>query len=328
VPKTVTDNLPSGRWGSTGRLWGWLCLALCSLFFPLPFFAFQQITPASGEFKISTDVVLVLLDVSVRDAKGRNAPGLSKDNFHIYENGAVQPIKVFASADVPVAVGLVMDESSSMRSKRTELITAGLAFVGASNPQDQIFVVNFNDKVRSGLPENTPFTDDLKLLRSALSGTPPQGRTALYDGIAFALHHVDSGQRDKKALVVVSDGGDNCSTHTLPQLMRLIEESHTTIYTVGIFDADDPDRNPQVLKRIANASGGESFLPTESGELLPIFEKIARDIRNRYTIGYIPARTGERAGLRKIRVAAEAPDHEKLAVRTRTGYFVPSGLPK
>jgi len=110
--------------------------------------------------------------------------------------------------------------------------------------------------------------------------------------------------------------------------MRLIEESHTTIYTVGIFDADDEDRNPQVLKRIASASGGESFLPTESGELVPIFERIAKDIRNRYTIGYIPARTGEKTGFRKIRVAVDAPEHQKLTVRTRTGYFVPSGLPK
>ena len=326
--KTVKDNRPSGRWTSTGRLWWGLCLPVSSLFFPLPFLAYQKITPESGEFKISTDVVLVLLDISVKDAAGGFIPGLTKDSFHIYENGAVQQIKDFASADVPVAVGLVMDSSTSMQSKRAELITAGLAFVGASNPRDQTFVVNFNDKVRSGLPDTIPFTDDVKLLRSALSDSPPQGRTALYDAIAFALHHVDSGQRDKKALVVVSDGGDNCSTHTLAQLMRLIQESHTTIYTVGIFDADDEDRNPQVLKRIATASGGESFLPEDSGQLIPIFERIAKDIRNRYTIGYIPARTAEKAGFRKIRVAVDAPDHQKLTVRTRTGYFVPSGLPK
>jgi VWFA-related protein len=303
-------------------------LAVSSLFFPLPFLAYQQITPESGDFKISTDVVLVLLDASVKDATGRYVPGLTRDNFHVNENGAAQQITVFASADVPVAVGLVMDDSSSMRPKRAELITAGVAFVGASNPKDQIFVVNFNDKVRPGLPETMPFTDDVGLLRSALSDSPPQGRTALYDAIAFALHHVDSGQRDKKALVVVSDGGDNCSTHTLTQLMRLIEESHTTIYTVGIFDANDEDRNPQVLKRIANASGGESFLPEEAGQLVPIFEKIAKDIRTRYTVGYIPARTGEKTGFRKLRVAVDGPDHQKLVVRTRTGYFVPSGLPK
>jgi Ca-activated chloride channel homolog len=328
VPKTVKDNRPGGRWTSTGRPWGWLCLAVSSLFFPLPFLAYQQITPESGDFKISTDVVLVLLDASVKDTTGRYVPGLSKNNFHVNENGSAQQITVFASADVPVAVGLVMDNSTSMNSKRQELITAGVAFVGASNPKDQIFVINFNDKVWPGLPATTPFTDNAELLRSALSDSPPQGRTALYDAIAFALHHVDSGQRDKKALVVVSDGGDNCSKHTLTQLMRLIQESHTTIYTVGIFDADDEDRNPQVLKRIASASGGESYLPEDAGQLVPIFEKIAKDIRTRYTIGYIPPRTGEKTGFRKIRLAADGPDHQKLVVRTRTGYFAPSGLPK
>ncbi len=319
---------PFGRWKSTGRMWGGLCLAVSSFFSPLPSFALPQGTPQGGEFKISTDVVLVLLDVSVKDAKGGYVPGLSKDDFHIYEDGVVQKITVFASADVPVAVGLVMDDSGSMESKRPELITAGLAFVGASNPQDQIFVVNFNDKVRRGLPQTTPFTDDVNLLWSALSRSQPEGRTALYDAIAFALHHVDSGQRDKKALVVVSDGGDTCSTHSFKELMRLIQESHTTIYTVGIFDADDLDRNPQVLKRIASASGGECFLPTDFGQLIPICKKIAKDIRNRYTIGYIPAQSGEKAGLRKIRVAVDAPGHEKLIVRTRTGYSVPSELRK
>jgi Ca-activated chloride channel family protein len=319
---------PLGRWKSTGRMWGGRCLAVFSLLFPLSFFAFPQTTPESGEFKISTDVVLVLLDVSVKDTKGGYVPGLSKDDFHVYENGALQKITVFASADVPVAVGLVMDDSGSMQPKRPELITAGVAFVEASNPQDQIFVVNFNDKVRRGLPQTTPFTDDVNLLRSALSRSEPQGRTALYDAIAFALHHVDSGQRDKKALVVVSDGGDTCSTHSFKELMRLIQESHTTIYTVGIFDADDIDRNPQVLKRIASASGGECFLPTDFGELRPICKRIAKDIRNRYTVGYIPARTSEKTGLRKIRVAVDAPGHERLIVRTRTGYSVPSELRK
>ncbi len=317
-----------GRWKSTGRLWGGLCLAVSPLLIPLPFSALPQTTPQSEEFKISTDVVLVLLDVSVKDAKGGYVSGLSKDAFHIYENGAVQRLTVFSSVDVPVAVGLVMDDSGSMWSKRPELVTAGVAFVEASNPQDQIFVVNFNDKVRRGLPQSTPFSDDVKLLRSALSQSKPEGRTALYDAIAFALHHVDSGQRDKKALVVVSDGGDTCSTHSLTELMRLIQESHTTIYTVGIFDADDPDRNPQVLKRIASASGGECFLPSEFGELSPICKKIAKDIRNRYTIGYIPARTGEKGELRKIRVAVDAPGRERLIVRTRTGYSVPSELRK
>jgi Ca-activated chloride channel homolog len=298
-------------------------------------FGFAQTTPASDrfksaadEFKISTSVVLVLLDVSVKDAKGGYVSGLAKDAFHLYENGVAQEITLFSNADMPVAVGLVMDDSSSVRSKRSELITAGLAFVGASNPKDQVFVVNFNDKVWRSLPKTTPFTDDVKLLRLALLENQPEGRTALYDAIALALRHVDSGQRDKKALVVVSDGGDNCSTHSLNELMRLVQESHTTIYTVGIFDPDDPDRNPQVLKRIASASGGEFFMPAGLSEVIPTCQKIAKDIRNRYTIGYVPARTSEKADFRKIRVTVDAVVHEKLTVRTRTGYFVPSELRK
>jgi Ca-activated chloride channel family protein len=295
----------------------------------LSVFAVAQTNPHGGEeFKISTSVVLVLLDVSVKDSNGGYVPGLFRDAFHIYEDGAAQEITVFSSADVPVAVGLVMDDSGSVRAKRPELITAGLAFAGASNPKDQVFVVNFNDKVRSGLPPTTPFTDDVKLLRLALLKNQPDGQTALYDAIAFALHHVDSGQRDKKALVVVSDGSDNCSTHKFTQLMRLVQESHTTIYTVGIFGADDADRNPQVLRRIASASGGECFLPGDFAQITSICQKIAKDIRNRYTIGYIPARTGNKAGFRKIRVAIDTPGGEKLVVRTRTGFYVPSELRK
>jgi Ca-activated chloride channel family protein len=316
----------SGRYKSSGRTWNVSCLALT---FVLSFLAAAQTTPKSGEeFKISTSVALVLLDVSVKDAGGGYVPGLSRNAFHIYEDGAPQEITVFSSADMPVAVGLVMDDSGSVRAKRPELITAGLAFVGASNPQDQVFVVNFNDKVRSGLPPATPFTDDVKLLRLALLENQPEGQTALYDAIAFALHHVDSGQRDKKALVVVSDGSDNCSTRNLTQLMRLIQESHTTIYTVGIFGADDTDRNPQVLRRIASASGGECFLPGDFAQIVPICRKIAKDIRSRYTIGYIPARTAEKGGFRRIRVAVDTPTHEKIIVRTRTGYYVPPELRK
>lgn len=312
-----------GRCESTGRMWWGLRLALSSPLLLFSSFAFAQDVRQTGEFKISTDVELVLLDVSVKDSKGGYVSGLSKNNFRVYENGLLQKITVFASDDVPVAVGLVMDDSGSMHSKRPELVTAGLAFVGASNPHDQIFVVNFNDQVRRGLPENAPFSDDVNLLSAALSKDSPEGRTALYDAIVFALHHLESGQRDKKTLVVVSDGGDNVSTHSLKELMRLIQESRATIYTVGIFDIDDPDRNPQVLQRIANASGGECFLPERFDQIVPISKKIAKDIRNRYTIGYTPARTDKKGGLRKIHVTAAAPDHEKLIVRTRTGYLLP-----
>ena len=277
----------------------------------------------STEFKIRADVELVLLDVSVKNPSGGYLTGLTKDQFQIYENGVLQKITTFAIADAPVTIGLVMDDSGSMRPRRASLIEAGVAFVEASNPRDQIFVVNFNDKVRRGLPESVPFTDNINLLRAALSKHKPEGQTALYDAVAFALKHLETGRRERKALIVVSDGGDNCSNSTFKDVMRLIEESAATIYTVGISDPEDPDRNPGVLKRIASVSGGECFLPGELDPILPICQKIAKDIRSRYTIGYLPLRTNDKGADRKIRVAATSPEYKKLIVRTRTSYRLP-----
>jgi Ca-activated chloride channel homolog len=282
--------------------------------------------PQDGEFKITTEVDLVLLDVSVKDPKGGYIVDLTKDNFHVYENGALQKITEFVRSDIPVAVGLVMDNSGSMQRKRASLIDAGLAFIGASNPQDQIFVVNFDDQVQLGLPKSVPFTDNINLLRSALSKDMPQGRTALYDAVAVALKHLETGQRGKKALVVVSDGGDNFSRRKFQDVMQLIQESPATVYTVGIYDRDDPDRNPHVLKRIAGVSGGECFLPGELKQIIPIFTKIASDIRNRYTIGYTPVRSSDKAALRKIHVVASAAGHDRPIVRTRTSYLLPERM--
>src|ERR1700683_2409272 len=250
-----TSYHPFGRGDSPGRRWGEWRLIPSIFLLLVPSHVFAQDSPPPSEFKISTDVELVLLDVSVKDPKGGYVSGLTKEDFQISENGAPQKITQFASADIPVAVGLVMDDSGSMRTKRPEVITAGLVFIGASNPLDQIFVVNFNDKVRRGLPEEVPFSDNINLLRSALSKDTAQGQTALYDAVAFALKHLESGRRDKKTLVVVSDGGDNVSTHSLKELMQLVQESHATIYPVGVFDSDDPDRNPHVLDRLSKISG-------------------------------------------------------------------------
>ena len=219
---------------------------------------------------------LVLLDVSVKDAKGGYVSGLTKDNFHVSESGAPQNITVFSHADVPITAGLVMDASGSMLHKQQDVIMAGLVFAGASNPRDQLFVVNFNDSVRPGLPGNLPFSDQPPVLRLALSRARPEGRTALYDAVAYALDHLNAGDREKKALVLVTDGGDNCSKLTGPELMGLIERSHATIYTVGLFDEDDPDRNPRILNRIAHISGGECFLPQRLDEVIPDLQKDCR----------------------------------------------------
>lgn len=277
--------------------------------------------PDSGEkdFTIRSDVRLVLLDVSVKDAKGGFVSGLTKDNFTVFEDGKPQQITQFADQDVPVSVGLVIDESGSMRPKRPEVITAALTFVQASNPHDEAFVINFNDKVYHGLPDTVLFTDKIPLLRQALWATPPEGRTALYDAIFASLHQLDMGRRDKKTLVLISDGGDNISTHTKKDVEHKVDETVATIYTVGIFDENDPDRNPGILKWLANVSGGVAYFPQDLKDIVPVCRQIAKDIRNRYTIGYVPP-DGRPGQVRHIKVAASSPEHGKLIVRTRTQY--------
>jgi Ca-activated chloride channel family protein len=261
-----------------------------------------------------------LLDVSVKDTAGGFVSGLTNQDFKVYEDGKPQQITQFAHADIPVAVGLLVDESASMRPKRAEVITAGLAFIRGSNPQDEIFVINFNETARRGLPETMLFSDDVKQLREALWRGVPEGRTALYDAIELALHHLDFGRRDKKALVVVSDGGDNVSLHKVKEMLDDVLTSVATIYTIGIFDEGDPDKNPGILSRIAHMTGGNAYFPSNLDEVVSICQDIAKDIRTRYTIGYVPS-AGESTSVRHIKVIARSPNGQKQIVRTRTSYL-------
>lgn len=271
------------------------------------------------DYVIRSDVPLVLLDVSVQDRAGGFVSGLEKDNFRILENGRFQPITVFAGRDVPVTVGIIMDESFSMSPKRADALTAAMTFVHESNPHDEMFVVNFNDEVRFGLPEKVPFSGKPETLRAALFQGVPAGKTALYDAVIAGLKHLSLGRRDKKALIVISDGGDNCSHASRQEMLTLAESSLATIYTIGLFDEDDPDRNPGILNRLAHLSGGDAFFPNNASGTIPICRRIAKDIRARYTLGYTPS--GEtKAGWRKLHVQVAAPGRGKLVAHARAGY--------
>jgi Ca-activated chloride channel family protein len=272
------------------------------------------------DFTIRTTSRLVLLDVSVKDSEGGFVSGLTKDSFKVVENGKPQEITQFANADIPVTVGIVVDESGSMRPKKSHVVTAALEFIQASNPQDEIFVINFNERARRGLPDIVPFTDNINMLRAALWNGVPEGRTALYDAIEMALHQLDMGRRDKKTLVVISDGGDNVSKHKFPDVMHDVLTSLATIYTIGIFDDDDPDKNPSVLEKLAHVSGGGVYFPKTLDDVTPICRQIAKDIRTRYTIGYIPTADNGKPE-RHVKVIASAPNRAKLIVRTRTSYI-------
>jgi VWFA-related protein len=245
---------------------------------------------------------------------------LKRDDFTVFEDGKPQVIRLFRHEDTPVTVGLVIDHSSSMREKLADVTAAARTFVQSSNPDDRMFVVNFNEKVSLGLPPGVRFSDNSDQLAGSIWGAPAAGRTALYDAIAEALKRLQESTHDKKVLVVVSDGGDNASTTDLDRVLKLTEQSNAMIYTIGIFESDDPDKNPAVLRRLAKESGGEAFFPDELKETAAICRRIARDIRDQYTIGYSSTNVTPNGSYHKVKLTAREKDNEKLFVRTRPGY--------
>ena len=272
-------------------------------------------------YRISVNVDLVVLNAIVRDGKGRFASDLREQDFEVYENGLRQTIRLFRHEDIPVTVGLVVDHSGSMRPKIADVIAAARTFVQSSSPDDQMFVVNFNEKVTLGLPDNLPFSNRPEDLGSAIANTPTRGMTALYDAVFEARNRLQTGGPEKKVLVVISDGGDNASAHTLADVLKMAGRSTTLVYTIGIFDESDPDRNPDVLRRLAGVTGGEAFFPSEYSEVVAICQRIARDIRHQYTIGYHSTSAALPGAYLSIHVAAGAPGHGKLSVRARSGYI-------
>jgi Ca-activated chloride channel family protein len=295
-------------------------------------YAGNQVSPASngqgpGSYRISVDVSLVVLHATVSDRKGGFVSSLREQDFEVYEDGVRQSIRLFRHEDIPVTVGLVVDHSGSMRDKMLDVIAAARIFAQSSNPEDEMFVVNFNENVTLGLPDAIQFTDSSAELERAIGRELATGKTALYDAIAKALERLQAGCRDKKVLIVISDGDDTASAHSRAQAMQMAEQSSAIIYTVGLFNHNDPDAHPGVLRSLARATGGEAFFPEQLSEVVAICERIARDIRNQYTIGYVPTNATRDGGYRAIRVRARARGHRGLSVRTRTGY-VAGGEPR
>src|SRR4051812_40637305 len=304
---------------SGAAAFAWLITVLTLLF--LPSVAAQQIplSPApDSPYTISVSVDEVVLHATVKNRKGTPVAGLDKDDFHVFEDRVAQPIKHFSHEDIPVTVGIVIDNSGSMRPKREEVIAAALAFAESSNPQDEMFLVNFNEHVTFGLPPNILFTDQRDQLKAAMGSVKASGKTALYDAVTVALEQLKKGNRDKRVLIVVSDGGDNASAHTKEQLLTLATQSDAIIYTLGIYEPDDPEnRNPHVLRELSKASGGEAYFPESLGEVVPICQRIAQEIRNQYTISYIPSNQKQDGSYRAIQVQVQRGG---MAVKTRAGY--------
>lgn len=288
----------------------------------LPGVLFGQAQQATGKpYTISVQVGLVVLPVKVTGRQGHTVPNLQPASFVVLDDGRPQKITVFDHEDAPAAVGLVVDDSGSMAPKLDEVAAAANAFAKSSNPQDQVFVVYFNDTVFLGLPGGSPFTHDTNQLIRSLTDITARGRTALYDGLAVALEHLSQSPLNHKALMVVSDGGDNASRHNLRQVLALAGRSSATLYTVGLFDASEADQNPGVLRRLARVTGGKAYLPQSVAEVVNVSRQIADDIRHQYTLGYVPENGGARPGYHSVRVMVRAPGYGRLRVRTRAGYL-------
>jgi VWFA-related protein len=270
-------------------------------------------------FTITDNVRLVLLDVSVKDKSGAYVNGLNKEDFKVLDSGKPTSITQFSNVDAPVTVGLILDDSGSMRNNRPGVVLAGLAFARVSNSRDEFFVVNFNDRVIPGLPPQRAFTDNITELQKALYMGDPVGKTKLYDAIAYGLRHLEEGHHEKRTLIVVSDGGDNASKVSQKEVIALIEQSRATIYTIGLLDSSDGDLQPQILRRFANISGGEYFQPSKSEDVIQVLYKIAKDIRNRYSIGFTPEASEAARSRHSVKVIA-THNGAKLNVKTRSFY--------
>jgi VWFA-related protein len=276
---------------------------------------------ASEHYRVSVDVNWVVMHAAVLDKQGRAASDLREQDFEIYEDGVRQTIRLFRHDDIPVTVGLVVDHSGSMRPKITEVMLAARTFVQSSSPDDQMFVVNFNEHVSLGLPTAIPLSNRPDELARAIGDTPATGKTALYDAVVKAQEQLQTGTRDRKVLLVISDGGDNASRNTLDDVLKGIAKSRALVYAIGVFDPTDPDRNPGVLRRLAEPTGGQAFFPRELSEVVAICERIARDIRNQYTLGYVSSNPPGPGSFRVIKVSAHSAGKSKLFVRTRSGYL-------
>jgi len=295
----------------------------------------QNPPPAAGAEDsgavIRVDTRLIVCHTTVVDKSGHLVTNLPESAFTVYEDGVKQPIKIFKREDVPVSIGLVIDNSGSMRDKRAKVAAAALALVKASNKEDESFVVNFNDEAFLDLPHNKEFTNDLSELEEALSRIDARGGTAMRDAIRMSIDWVkEKGHRDKKVLVVVTDGNDNSSVISLENLVKAAQQTGVIIYSVGLL-SEEERREAQKARRalmdLAEATGGEAFFPKELSEVDHIAGQVAHDIRSQYTIAYTPSNDTMDGKFRAIKIAVNAPG--KPTVRTRNGYYATpdQGLP-
>jgi VWFA-related protein len=288
------------------------------------------LVPLLVQAVISVHTELVAVPVIVTDARGHHVRGLTREQFRVFEDGRLQSIALFHHGDAPVTLGLVVDRSQSMRPKSSALAIAVSILLQSGRPDDELFAVGFNDDVSLALADGRSFTNDAKAIVTALFAIPPEGRTALYDAVAESLQHLELGHAEKKALIVVSDGGDNASRTTYAEVLARARRSEVLIYAIGLLATSpvvEEEEDAGLIERLCRETGGVAYFPRSSEEIVQASNDLARDLREQYTLGFVPGtRMGGRA-FRKIEVKVTAVGQRRLRVRTRSGYVAAGDKP-
>jgi Ca-activated chloride channel homolog len=280
---------------------------------------------------IGVDVDLVMMYTSVFDKNGHFIGGLKKDNFKLYEDGIEQKIDRFSQEDVPISMGILLDLSGSMRSKIDQVNRAALAFIRASNPQDQVFLIGFNDEVE--LLQD--FTSDVDEVTDALDNTVTLGGTALYDAIYLGVQKSHTGTKAKKAVVVITDGEDRDSFYRLDELIAKVQELDVQVFCIGFlndtpdkgifgsFSKSEPEKARDALTRVAAETGGKAFFPDKLTDIHNIVAEIAGELRNQYSIGYFSSNAAHDGSFRRVKIELVSVNAANTHVRFRRGYFAP-----
>jgi VWFA-related protein len=270
---------------------------------------------------LRVDVSLVELHVSVMDGAGRPVGGLQQENFKVTENNIDQRITLFKHEDIPVSLGLVLDNSRSIEPRKARLDAAALSFVRNSNPDDETFIVHFDFEARV----SRPFTHDRTVLQHDLSGSKPYGQTAMFDGILLALDAMKESSYQKKALLLVTDGIDNASKGTLAQVLERVKREHVMVFSIGLLSESGGLQAQEALEKISDVSGGRAYFPQTPEDARLIMDIIARDIREQYTLTYLPSNVLKNGAWRSVRVEISPPKGypKDLSTNYRHGYYAP-----
>ena len=285
---------------------------------------FSLSVPAQDRPTFRSNAELVVLHVSVRDRGGRYITGLTKDAFTVIDDAKPQTLEMFSADEVPATVGFLIDNSNSMRPNRERVVASAVAFAAHSHPQDEIFALTFNEAVQEAWSPRVVSDINPAEFASAMStAIVARGMTAIYDGIMSGLSRLERAKHTRQVLIVVSDGGDNASKAKLETTLSRVHDSDATIYTVALIDPIVKDGNPRLLRRLARLTGGEAYQPRKVDDVPEAFERISKDIRNAYTLAYVPTKSGsdEARRRRTVKVYVRSPDGRVLSVRTRDGYF-------